>query len=288
MNFRSLGDGPRQDSFKVPKKVVVGYAEGPPFQRLASVSRPLWQEYAHRRGASFYWPQQVRELGRPAAWSKIALLQAALKENDVALWVDSDCMPLRFEEDIFSEVHPGTDVALVLDAYDGEDIPNTGVMVVRSTTASFEFLDKVWNQRDLIEHAWWENAAVIRVLGFSSSKIAGEALLPIDGLRVQYIAKKWNQTFSNLIGGASFIHFPGVQNGVREVLMSSFAFAMFSDFYSTRPEVAAKLLLTRKKALDGLHQALKIQEMFSLRAWLNRIGSLARFVRGSRSRPSNS
>jgi hypothetical protein len=46
------------------------------------------------------------------------------------------------------------------------DAPCTGVWALRSGDRAEAFLAEVWQQTDLIDHQWWEQAAVMRLIGW--------------------------------------------------------------------------------------------------------------------------
>jgi hypothetical protein len=113
---------------------------------------------------------------RPPAWNKILLIQRLLREGyDFVLWVDADALFLRFEPDIRAEIVSGKDLFMVKHEIRSQiqpgawltlDVPNTGVMLLRNSDWTHRFLQDVWDRSDFIHHRFWENAAVLDLMGY--------------------------------------------------------------------------------------------------------------------------
>lgn len=109
---------------------------------------------------------------RPSAWNKILLIQKLLEEGfDYVLWIDADALFVRFDENILNELKKNKDIYLVKHNINGNEIPNTGVWLIKNTKWSREFLEKVWSKEEFIYHNWWENAAVNSLLGYNNIPI---------------------------------------------------------------------------------------------------------------------
>jgi hypothetical protein len=70
--------------------------------------------------------------------------------------------------DLASELRFGRQLYLVEHSHPptGEVTANAGVLMLRAGRWAERFLAAVWAQADLIEHRWWDNAAVMRLLGY--------------------------------------------------------------------------------------------------------------------------
>jgi hypothetical protein len=108
---------------------------------------------------------------RPPAWNKIKIVRKLLNKYDFVLWIDSDALFVRFDEDIRREIESGKDFYLVKHHLKSREAPNTGLFLIRNTAWSRSFLDKVWNSEKYIYHNFWENAAVIDLLGYNDALI---------------------------------------------------------------------------------------------------------------------
>ncbi|QSO52316.1 hypothetical protein JZ785_26915 [Alicyclobacillus curvatus] len=103
---------------------------------------------------------------RPEAWDKVVLLKHLLKFYDTVLWVDSDTLIVNPDADIRREFKPGCVMQLATHLYAPHFYPNTGVWVVHRDPRALDILEDIWKQEDLVRDVWWEQAALMRVLGY--------------------------------------------------------------------------------------------------------------------------
>ena len=143
--------------------------------------------YCARHGIT-YWPVfgEVPS-GRHPAWSKIALIRAALEMGfATVVWLDADTLIVRDDEDIRGALDPaGGPLALAQHPSPGLDgtttHDNTGVMVMRNTSRVREFFTAVWQAGPLGDHVWHEQARML------------DLLPAFPGLR-QRLDDRWNAT----------------------------------------------------------------------------------------------
>lgn len=136
--------------------------------RFLGVSLPTFARYAAEHGYDLFVPQasffEGRGEGRAASWLKIPLLRSLFSAGyEEVLWLDADAVVRRFDRDIFADC---TNAPLHMVVHETEDgsVPNCGVWCVRSTF--WPYLQSVWKQNGSRRDAgWWEQAAVISVLG---------------------------------------------------------------------------------------------------------------------------
>lgn len=135
-----------------------------PHEELLDLAGPTFEGYARRHGYSLDLRSDVRGLGeRPVAWAKIALIRDLLEEHELVVWIDADAMIVDPTEDIAGAgMRP---IDLVCHEIGGVSVPNTGVMVVRRCRATNRLLERIWSRTHHLHHRWWENAAMIEVLG---------------------------------------------------------------------------------------------------------------------------
>lgn len=119
------------------------------------------------------------------------------------LWVDADALFMRFSPDIRTEIIDGKDLLLVNHEVRRPlqpgatlclDVPNTGVMLLRNTDWTRSFLDAVWEKTDLIDHRFWENAAVHALMGYHFLVDSAERNDP-DGdvmAKIGFLDRAWN------------------------------------------------------------------------------------------------
>jgi len=150
----------------VPLKALCTIAAGD-FAQLLEISRPSFEAYAECHG----WHLIVGvgdTHGRPAPWAKVPLVADLLGRYELVAWIDADALIVDTSRDLASELRFGRNLYLVehVHASSGETTANTGVFMLRAGRWAQRFLAAVWAQEDLIEHRWWENAAVMRLLGY--------------------------------------------------------------------------------------------------------------------------
>jgi hypothetical protein len=161
-----------------------------------------------------FWPRP-----RPAAWTKIKLVRALLKDYDAVFWIDADAMITDSSTDVASVVVPGKWLYLAQhqNEHHGDHL-NTGVFLILRCNESERFLDEVWNQADLTYHMWWEQAAVLRILGYDLHP-ARKARPSKYGSGVEVIGAEWNSSPPNLLREARIKHYAGMSHEERLLLM---------------------------------------------------------------------
>lgn len=124
--------------------------------------------YARRHRWDLVFSREEAAAPRPSAWNKIVLAQQLLEDYAVVGWIDADAIIVDGSEDIGAELDNDHDFYLV--AHRAGTPPaetlNSGVWMIKDTDWAKRFLAAVWDQEDLIGHMWWENAAIMRLLGW--------------------------------------------------------------------------------------------------------------------------
>jgi hypothetical protein len=149
----------------MPRKALCTIAYGS-HRELSEIARPTLEQFADRNGYDLVVVGDRLASGRPASWSKILLLHQLVQQYDLVLWIDADALFVDPTRDIASEIKPFRFLHLVSHRIASERVFNCGVMALRGGAVSRRFLERVWNQHDLVHHEWWENAAVLRLLGY--------------------------------------------------------------------------------------------------------------------------
>ncbi|AEO49395.1 hypothetical protein [Rhodospirillum rubrum] len=154
--------------------VVTAYDDG--FAAMGDRAAERLRAYAAQYGFACHVERKLSS-GRPPAWNKIAVIRALLSQTyETVLWVDADALILRLDSDIRA-VATAADKDLLLACHHQWvepmpgmavrfDIPNTGVMVLRRSAWTLDFLERVWEAERWLTHPWWENAAVIELMGY--------------------------------------------------------------------------------------------------------------------------
>jgi hypothetical protein len=170
-------------------KALATIGSGPLAPVLALVL-PTFAAYARRHGYQLVVGDGASD-GRPPAWAKVPLLRRLLDEVDEALWIDADAVILDERVDLTSEVAPDAYQALVRHVTHDGDVPNTGVWFLRGQRGR-DLLDAVWQREEYTEHKWWENAAVMDLLGYCLD-VPTQALLETPWVTgTHWLSPKWN------------------------------------------------------------------------------------------------
>ena len=166
-----------------------------PFAPLLEVSLPTLEAYAWRHGWELVIDTKDRTDGRPASWGKIPLIAELLGRHDLVMWVDADTVIVDGSIDLASELRRRKHLYLVEHRHTptGEVTANAGVMMIRAGRWTERLLAAVWAQADLIHHRWWENAALMRLLGYRIDPQPAARVRRTRWLRqVRFLDVAWN------------------------------------------------------------------------------------------------
>jgi len=148
-----------------------------------------FRRYASRHGYDMVIGDG-ESFGRPPSWGKIPLLRRLLDEYDEVLWIDSDAIVLDDSVDLSSLVPPDAYQAMAQNNLpQGGRLLNSGVWLLRGERAK-EFLDHVWQLDKWTNHGWWEQRAVIELLGFDEE---GHVVAPSPWMvGTHWLDDEWN------------------------------------------------------------------------------------------------
>jgi len=137
------------------------------FEKLGNIALKSMEKYGKKFKIDVI--RYERKLSnRPPAWNKILVVKELLKKYDFVIWMDSDAVFVRFDVDIRKEIKKGKDFYISLIEFNGKVVPNSGFFITRRSKWSIDFLNRVWNKKEYIYHNYWENAAIIDLLGYES------------------------------------------------------------------------------------------------------------------------
>jgi hypothetical protein len=191
--------------------VVCTIATGPHLE-MYDVTGPSLARYAARYGYDFVPVHERLSLARPPAWDKVELLRALVDEYDLVFWVDDDAIVLADAPDIATALRPNAFMHLVEHRTDVGRVPNSGVVALRGGKRSARFLETVWNQTQFIHDKWWENAAIIRLLGYRNIPTRGLQPVVPSPWRIgcSFIDGRWNSIAESPAPDPYIVHFPGI------------------------------------------------------------------------------
>ncbi len=201
------------------RKAIVSLGVGPQARLLALASRSF-RPYAACHGYELALCTELIDPSRPAPWSKIALLRRMASEYDLLFWLDADLVIVDRSVDIATELEEGRFLYLVEHQTKEGKMPNSGVMLLRGGEETIGFLDDVYAQLDLIDHRWWENAAICRLLGYSLDPVGPGAPTPLLTDRTKFISARWNAIPDSHVNEPRIRHYPGYSLKVRAAFMT--------------------------------------------------------------------
>ena len=190
-----------------------------PHEALLEISRPTFAAYAQRHGYELITSTES-DPRRPPAWAKVPMLQEALASYELVLWIDADAVVVDGSRDIADELQADRYLGLV--RHGEQQVPNTGVMVWRAGDRAAELLERTWRGRRFVHHPWWENAALLDVLGYElpSALERGWRRLrrrrfrlvrPSPSLTgVQFLPLEWNSVYLDRAERPRIFHCVGV------------------------------------------------------------------------------
>lgn len=165
------------------------------YRGLLSRSAISFEKYARRWDWDLILSTEDLAERRPFPWGKIPLLRALMDDYEWLPWVDANVVMVDIEADITREIREDKDLYLV-EHHGTEYHANTGVMLLRSSDWSREFLDEVWALGEIYrDHRWWENAAAPVLLGYV-----------LGPHRLVYPTRWLQRTQSSMFDGTAWIY----------------------------------------------------------------------------------
>jgi hypothetical protein len=184
-------------------ELILATAYDDDFAPMGDIAATRLRAWAERLGAKVHVERKLT-IDRPPAWNKVVLIRTLLSQgHDWVVWVDADALVRRLDGDLRTEIREGKDLYLSLHhqwvhPMPGMavrfEVPNTGVMLLRRSDWTLDFLERVWAADQWITHPWWENAAVIDLMGYHrllESSAVNAPRAEIMG-RVHWLDWSWN------------------------------------------------------------------------------------------------
>jgi len=174
--------------------ICMSYDQG--FSSLGDLTSKTLRAYGKRYGFSVEINPDVL-IDRHPAWHRVQYIPALFKKGyEYVLWLDADALFARYDVDIRTVINGISDLYLV--QHDHPDfrptaVPNTGVMLIRNSAWSVDLFNTVWRMTQYLDHPWWENAALIELLGYNwlldrSENNFNEELLS----HISFLPDTWN------------------------------------------------------------------------------------------------
>ena len=185
--------------------ILTGW-HGDEYHAMAEHTWPLMRAYAERHGHDF---RMVLLAGmRPASWMKIPSLVDALREYDRVAWIDIDVVIVSPWRDIIAAMEPDSWQALVEHHTECGQVPNCGVWVVSKPMVPV--LEQAWAAGEDVHHPWWEQAAIMRLMGYAvEAGPRGRLDTPTTLYeRTTFLGPEWNHhpADENKTNAPNFVH----------------------------------------------------------------------------------
>lgn len=188
------------------------------YRALLGRSALSFRPYAERWGWDLVLSTEDLADGRPPSWATVPLLRSLLDEYEWVLWLDADVVVVDLDADISQEIQDDKDLYVVEHTWLGQYTANCGVVLLRSCDWARAFLDEAWALEEYSEHAWWENAAVLELLGYGLEP--ARLVEPTPWLaRTKLIDRRWNSVELDRADRPAFVHrgFYDVRTRMRQV-----------------------------------------------------------------------
>lgn len=160
-------------------RVLATFGTGPAAEMLRLIL-PGFEAYAARHGYDVHVGDGFSD-GRPPSWGKIPLFLSLFDRYDEILWIDSDVVIADSTDDLAADVPARAIQAMVVHRRHfpaqrrWSIIPNCGIWYLRPQMRPW--LQRAWEMTQFIDHPWWEQAAMMQLLGY---RIDGKIGIPPD------------------------------------------------------------------------------------------------------------
>lgn len=142
-----------------------------PHEEFLDIARPSFEVFCDRHGYDLLEADSVA-CDRPPSWWKVPALLAALDEYDEAFFVGADVVIVDPTDDV--PIAPDSWQALVEHHTGDGTVPNADIWYVRRRM--IPILEEMWALTHHIRHGWWEQAALVELMGYND-------LRPIERVR---------------------------------------------------------------------------------------------------------
>lgn len=197
--------------------------------RLLDISEPTLQRYADIHELDLRLTRYSAPQERPTSWYKLRLLLDLFDEGyEAAMWIDADALIIRYDWNIFQQ-HARSSLWMVLhNDPDSNPRPNCGVLVAWNELRVRRFLEKAWEQTQYLTHPWWEQAAMLDLLGWELGNGWAKPGLPTEWSDlVGWLGTEWNSMPQDPHPYPIIKHWPGTPFMTRLEEMSREANASF-------------------------------------------------------------
>lgn len=186
---------------KSPAIAMVSLAYGDEYLRLADLVNPRKQAYCRQRGYRFVDKREPLDPTRHPVWNKLLAVQEALSESEWVFWSDIDTV--LWNEAVKLENFIDVDEKKQLIIQENHEGLNAGLFFLRQSPWSFEFLEHLLSRRDLEEHPWREQQAMIEAREdprWGDAYLVHPYLKPYEGFHGYWYFEDWDKLFLHFAG----------------------------------------------------------------------------------------
>ena len=229
------------------------------FEKVGSFSAITLKTYTQKFDYDVRIDSDLETTERNPSWQKIPLILGLFQEGyDFVFWLDADALFLRYDQGLQEMIEPGKDIYMVShpipDPVIGQrDTPNAGVMLLRNSEWTRSLLQDLWDFEEYVRHPWFENAALLDLMGYYYPLEKGENQLNLEFLEhVKFIGLEWNSFphVPNCCASHPIIkHYAGLDNEIRIGKMGKDY--LFSTSFLPERERLARLFSRVRKMLRG-------------------------------------
>ncbi len=183
---------------------------------LMALARPMYETYARLHGYDLVLVEQPMVLDRPAAWHKVLLIRQLMDRYNLIVWIDSDAMIVDPTVDIANAISRDHFLWIVEHHVPGLELPliNSGVMAIWTSPQAVLFFEEVWGMTEFIYHPWWEQAAMMSLLGYDPCLFALGSEYQVHTTEwfgeMGRLSTEWNSMNEDPHPSPRIVHFPGM------------------------------------------------------------------------------
>ena len=172
------------------KIILTGYS-GNLYKKMSQLTFPRIESYAKKYNADCKLIK-LKNNDKPISWQKIPIIKKYLKKYDIELWIDIDVVIVYEEENIFDSLEIDKIQYIVNHHILDYMVPNAGVWIL--TKKMLPYLEVMWNNDKFLNHGWWEQAALMELMGFTVSDESSPRLYCKTDLfnKTKWLDQKWN------------------------------------------------------------------------------------------------
>lgn len=139
------------------ERLAIVTVESPNLMPWCAATAASKEELAHRWGLGFYRLDAAAHADhRPPSWAKITASRRVLPSFDWVWCMDADTCVTNMTLDPKELLDDSQDMLVSAD----KNGINCGSVFWRNCPKIVEFLYRVWNRTEFVNHNWWEQAAI--------------------------------------------------------------------------------------------------------------------------------